>query len=122
MPGDLCDHKLLFVTGKGGVGKSTVAAALALLGSQRGQRTLACDIDAKGNLADFFEAGPTDHTPREVQPNLFAMPMDPEASLHEYLRQQLRLPAIARIGPLPRPFEFVATAAPGVREIHSVGK
>jgi len=122
MPADLLDHKLLFVSGKGGVGKSTVAAALALLGSQRGKRTLACEIDAKGNLADFFEAGPTDYTPREVQPNLFAMSMDAEASLQEYLRLQMRLPAIARIGPLARAFEFVATAAPGVREILTVGK
>ena len=121
-PADLLDHKLLFVSGKGGVGKSTVAAALALLGSQRGKRTLACEIDAKGNLADFFEAGPTDYTPREVQPNLFAMSMDTEASLQEYLRLQMRLPAIARIGPLARAFEFVATAAPGVREILTVGK
>jgi anion-transporting ArsA/GET3 family ATPase len=122
VPDDLLDHKLLFVSGKGGVGKSTVAAALALLGSQRGKRTLACEIDAKGNLADFFETGPTDYTPREVQPNLFAMSMDTEASLQEYLRLQMRLPAIARIGPLARAFEFVATAAPGVREILTVGK
>jgi anion-transporting ArsA/GET3 family ATPase len=122
VPADLFDHKLLFVTGKGGVGKSTVAAALALLASQRGKRTLACELDAKGNLADFFEAGETDYTPREVQPNLFAMSMDTEASLQEYLRLQMRLPAIARIGPLARAFEFVATAAPGVREILTVGK
>jgi len=122
MPADLFDHKLLFVTGKGGVGKSTVAAALALLASQRGKRTLACELDAKGNMADFFEAGETNYTPREVQPNLFAMSMDTEASLQEYLRLQMRLPAIARIGPLARAFEFVATAAPGVREILTVGK
>ena len=122
MPADLLDHKLLFVSGKGGVGKSTVAAALALLGSQRGKRTLVCEIDPKGNLADFFETGDTDYTPREVQPNLFAMSMDTEASLQEYLRLQMRLPAIARIGPLARAFEFVATAAPGVREILTVGK
>jgi len=57
-----------------------------------------------------------------VQPNLFAMSMDTEASLQEYLRLQMRLPAIARIGPLARAFEFVATAAPGVREILTVGK
>ena len=56
---DLLDHKLLFVSGKGGVGKSTVAAALALLAAQHGKRTLAIEIDAKGNLSDFFEAGPT---------------------------------------------------------------
>jgi anion-transporting ArsA/GET3 family ATPase len=121
-PADLLDHKLLFVSGKGGVGKTTAAAALALLAAQRGKRTLACEIDAKGNLADFFEAGDTDYTPREVQPNLYAMSMDTEASLQEYLRLQMRLPAIARIGPLARAFEFVATAAPGVREILTVGK
>jgi anion-transporting ArsA/GET3 family ATPase len=121
-PRDLLDHKLLFVTGKGGVGKSTVAAALALLASQRGKKTLACELDAKGNLADFFETGETDYTPREIQPNLYAMSMDTEASLQEYLRLQMRLPAIARIGPLARAFEFVATAAPGVREILTVGK
>src|SRR5437764_11616629 len=121
-PADLLDHKLLFVSGKGGVGKSTIAAALALLAAERGKRTAACEIDAKGNLADFCEAGETDYTPRELQPNLFAMSMDTEASLQEYLRLQMRLPAIARIGPLARAFEFVATAAPGVREILTVGK
>ena len=122
MAPDLFDRKLLFVSGKGGVGKSTVAAALALLASQRGKRTLIIEIDAKGNMADFFEAGPTNYTPREIHPNLFAMSMDTEASLQEYLRLQMRLPAIARIGPLARAFEFVATAAPGVREILTVGK
>src|SRR2546421_304464 len=122
MARDLLDHKLLFVTGKGGVGKSTAAAALALLAAQRGKKTLVVEIDAKGNLADFFEAGPTNYTPREIQPNLWAMSMDTEASLQEYLRLQMRLPAIARIGPLARAFEFVATAAPGVREILTVGK
>jgi anion-transporting ArsA/GET3 family ATPase len=119
---EVLDRKLLFVTGKGGVGKSTAAAALALLAAQRGKKTLVVEIDAKGNLADFFEAGPTNYTPREIQPNLWAMSMDTEASLQEYLRLQMRLPAIARIGPLARAFEFVATAAPGVREILTVGK
>jgi anion-transporting ArsA/GET3 family ATPase len=119
---DLLDRKLLFVTGKGGVGKSTVAAALALLAAERGKKTLVCEFDAKGNLADFFESGPTKFQPREVAPRLFAMSMDPEESLKEYLTLQLRLPLMARIGPLARIFEFVATAAPGVREILTVGK
>jgi anion-transporting ArsA/GET3 family ATPase len=119
---DLLDRKLLFVTGKGGVGKTTVAAALALLAAERGKRTLVCEFDAKGNLADFFESGPTKFQPREISPRLFAMSMDPEESLKEYLTLQLRLPLMARIGPLARIFEFVATAAPGVREILTVGK
>jgi anion-transporting ArsA/GET3 family ATPase len=119
---DLLDRQLIFVSGKGGVGKSTVAAALSLLAGHRGRRTLVVEIDAKGNLADAFEAGKTGYKPREVQPNVFAMTMNTEESLQEYIRLQLRLPAMARIGPLARAFEFVAPAGPGVKEILTVGK
>ena len=119
---DLLDRRLLFVSGKGGVGKTSIAAALALLAAQRGKRTLLCEVDAKGNLADVFETGPTRFDPRELQPNLFAMSMDTEESLKEYLSIHLKLPLMARIGPLARIFEFVATAAPGVKEILTVGK
>jgi anion-transporting ArsA/GET3 family ATPase len=119
---ELLDRRLLFVTGKGGTGKTTVAAGLALLASQRGKRTLVCEVDAKGDLADFYETGPIAYAAREVQPRLFAMAMDTERSLDEYLRLYLRVPAMGRLGPLARMFDFVATAAPGVKEILTVGK
>ncbi len=99
-----------------------MTASLALLAAQHGTNVLACEVDAKGNLADFYETARLDFRPREVQPRLFAMSMSTEESLQEYLRLQLHLPAIARIGPLARAFDFVATAAPGVREILTVGK
>jgi anion-transporting ArsA/GET3 family ATPase len=118
----LLDRKLIFITGKGGVGKTTVAAALALLAAERGKRTLVCEVDAKGNLAEFFETGPTRFEEREIQPNLWAMSMDTEASLKQYLSLQLKVPLVARIGPLAHTFDFVATAAPGVKEIVTVGK
>lgn len=121
-PADLLDRRLLIVTGKGGVGKTTTAAALAQLAADRGKRTLVCELDAKGNLSSFLECGPTQFTPREVNTNLFAMSMDSEESLREYLSLQLRLPLLVRIGPLNRIFEYVATAAPGVREILTIGK
>ena len=89
---DLLDRRLLFVTGKGGVGKSTTAAALALLGAVRGKRTLACEVDAKGDLADFFETPRPGFAPERVAPDLWAMAMDTEASLQEYLRLNLRVP------------------------------
>jgi anion-transporting ArsA/GET3 family ATPase len=118
----LLDLRLVFVTGKGGVGKTTVAAALAQLAAERGQRVLACEVDAKGDLSSLFEAPPTGFTEREIAPGVFAMSMDTEASLREYLKLHLKIPVVGRIGPLAKAFDFVATAAPGVREILTVGK
>jgi anion-transporting ArsA/GET3 family ATPase len=118
----LLDRKLVFVTGKGGVGKSTTAAALGLLAAQHGKKTLVCEVDAKGDLAGFYECRATRFAPLQVQPKLFVMSMDTEESLKEYLALNLKLPMIAKIGPLARIFDFVATAAPGVKEILTVGK
>ena len=120
--GDLLDRRLLFVTGKGGVGKTTVAAALADLGARAGKRTLVCEMDAKGALAATFDTKPLEFDPREIDPDLFAMAMNTEDSLREYLRLFVKLPLVGRIGPLARTFDFVADAAPGVKEILSVGK
>jgi anion-transporting ArsA/GET3 family ATPase len=118
----LLDLELVFVTGKGGVGKTTVASAMALLASQRGKRVLVCEVDAKGEVSGFYEAPPTGFAEKEILPGLFAMTMNTEASLREYLKLHLRIPVVGRIGPLAKAFDFVATAAPGVREILTVGK
>ncbi len=57
-----------------------------------------------------------------MQPDLFAMAMNTEDSLKEYLGLQLRVPLLGRLGPLARTLDFVANAAPGVKEILTVGK
>ncbi len=119
---DLLQLKLVFVTGKGGVGKTTVAAALAQLAAEHGKKVLACEVDAKGDLAGLFEASATGFVPKEIAPGVSSMSMDTEASLREYLKLHLRIPIVGRIGPLAKAFDFVATAAPGVREILTVGK
>ena len=119
---ELLSHELLFVTGKGGVGKTTVAAAIALLASEQGRRTLVCEAEPKGDLARAYECGPTPFGGRRVNDDLVAMSMDTEASLREYLRVVARVPTIGRLAPVARAFDFVATAAPGIREILTVGK
>jgi anion-transporting ArsA/GET3 family ATPase len=81
-----------------------------------------CEVDAKGNLPEMFEVGPVEFREREIAPNLFAMAMSTDESLKEYLALQLKMPLLGRLGPLARTFDFVANAAPGVKEILTVGK
>jgi anion-transporting ArsA/GET3 family ATPase len=119
---NLLDRQLLFVTGKGGVGKTTVAAALAQLAAQHGRRTLVCEMDAKGSLAAAFDCAPFPYAARQVDNDLYAMAMNTEDSLREYLKLFIRIPFVGRIGPLARTFDFVADAAPGVKEILAIGK
>jgi anion-transporting ArsA/GET3 family ATPase len=120
--GSLLDRRLVFVTGKGGVGKTSVAAALAQISAERGLRTLVCEMDAKGSLADAFDVGRLAFRPRQLEPNLFGMAMNTEDALKEYLRLFAKVPLIGKIGPLARTFDFLADAAPGVREILVIGK
>jgi anion-transporting ArsA/GET3 family ATPase len=79
-------------------------------------------MDAKGALADAFDMEALSFEPRTVERNLSAMAMNTEDSLREYLRLFVKIPFLGRIGPLARTFDFVADAAPGVKEILGVGK
>ena len=97
---DLLDLRLVFVTGKGGVGKTTVAAGLAQLAAEHGKRVLVCEVDAKGDVTSLFEAPPTDFTPREIAPGVWSMSMDTEASL-------ARVPQAAPAHPRGRPHRSI---------------
>ncbi len=116
------DRRLLFVTGKGGVGKTTVAGAIARLAADGGKRVLLCSVDDRHDLAEAFSLRELTFKPTPVDDRLSVMVMDTEASLREYLRIYLKLPMVGRIGPVAAAFDFVATAAPGVREILTIGK
>lgn len=116
------DLELVVVTGKGGVGKSTLAAGLAEALHRTGKRVLLCEAEEGGGLADALELEGLSFEPTELRPGFFAMAMDTEASLREYLRIYLKVPVVGKIGPLARAFDFVAAAAPGVREVLTVGK
>jgi anion-transporting ArsA/GET3 family ATPase len=119
---DLFARRVLFVTGKGGVGKSSIAAALALLANDRGMRVLLVDVDAKGDAARFIDAGPALYRTKEAYPGLSYMAIHADEALDEYLRLGLKLPRMYRMGPLSRVFDFIATAAPGVEEVLIAGK
>lgn len=115
-------RRIVWVTGKGGTGKSTIAAALALLSAESGMRTLLIDVEARGDAARFLDASPPTYQPKEAQRNLYHLAMHPTEVLDEYLRVALRMPRVRRIGPVRRVFDFVATAAPGIKEVLIAGK
>lgn len=119
---DLLERRLLFFTGKGGVGKTAVAAAVALLAAERGKKVLLVEVDAKGNLSSRFDHEPVGFEPEIVFPGVHAMQMRTDESLREYLKLHVRVPVFGGVGPLARVLEFVANAAPGVKEILTVGK
>lgn len=118
----LLRRRLVFVTGKGGVGKTTVACAIALLAAGQGRRTLLCQMEAGGSVAANLGCQPPEYVPREVFPHLSVMSMDPGAEIREYLSAYSPVPFMGRIGPVARAFDFLAAAAPGVRELLAVGK
>jgi anion-transporting ArsA/GET3 family ATPase len=118
----MLDKRLLLVSGKGGVGKSAVTAGLALLAQRRGQRVLAMEMGSPGGLSAHFGTGALAFEPREVKPGLHAMQMVRSDALLEYLSIQLNIKGIYRFGPFARAFDALATTAPGIREIITIGK
>ncbi len=115
-------QRLLIVTGKGGVGKSAVAAALAIQAARRGRRVLAIGMTESHGLAAHLGLERLRYTATEVQPGIQALAINRPEALDEYLRRQLGVPKITRIGPIARAFDALASAAPGIRETVTMGK
>jgi anion-transporting ArsA/GET3 family ATPase len=122
------DVRLHVVTGKGGTGKSTVAAALALALASRGKTVLLCEVEGRQGIAQLFDVPPLPYEERRVVqgPNdggdLYALAIDPESALLEYLAMYYRLgragKALDRFGVI----DFATTIAPGVRDVLLTGK
>ncbi|MGH8947158.1 MAG: ArsA-related P-loop ATPase [Acidimicrobiia bacterium] len=118
----MLSKRLIIVSGKGGVGKSAVAAGIAMLAQRHGLRVLAVEMGSEGGLSAHFGTGPLEFVSREMRPGLHAMRIVRSEALLEYLSLQLRIPGMGRFGAVARAFDALATAAPAVREIITLGK
>lgn len=118
----LTASRVVFVSGKGGVGKTTVASALALAAARSGARVLLCEVEQRQALAPLFGKEHLHYDERALEPNLRGISIDPDESLVDYLRYFYGIPRISRALANSRAVEFATQIAPGLRDILLVGK
>jgi anion-transporting ArsA/GET3 family ATPase len=119
---DLLDKRLVFVTGKGGVGKSTVSIALGLKAAAAGKRTIVCEVSSQENASRVFKQGEVGFNEVEIAENLWAISIDPDESLSEYLLLQLKVRTMRDLLVRSRIFTYLAAATPGLQELVTIGK
>jgi anion-transporting ArsA/GET3 family ATPase len=121
---ELLTKPLLVVTGKGGVGKSTVAAALGMAAAARGRRTIVAEVAARDDISralrDDVPGGAT-FVERDLGAGLHHISIDPESALEEYVKDQLPR-GVADLLTSSRMFSYLVAATPGLRELLTVGK
>lgn len=118
----MLDRQLVIVSGKGGVGKSAVAVALALRAQRAGARVLISAMAEYTGAAIHLGADALHYAPTRFGAGISAMAVHRADALEEYLRVQMRLPAAAPTRALSRAMQVLVDTAPGVREVISMGK
>ena len=118
----MLERRLILVSGKGGVGKSAVAAALAMLAARRGRRVLALAMVDSTGLAAHLGVDRLGYEPERIQPGLYGAAIERARALDEYLKLQLKVPRAMPTGQLTHALNILADTAPGVREIITIGK
>ena len=114
--------RILIVSGKGGVGKTTISAALALVAARAGRKVCVAEVDRKGSLAKLLGGGAVGYEPEELSPGVWGMGIVPEDALAEYLDVQYHMKRISRLFTNTHFVDYITTAAPGLKDILVLGK
>ncbi len=119
--------KLHVVSGKGGTGKTTVAAALALSLAAGGRQVLLTEVEGRQGIAQLFDTPPLPYEERKVAVargggEVYALAIDPEQALLEYLEQFYNLRRAGAMLKKLGAIDFATTIAPGMRDVLLTGK
>jgi len=117
----LLQRRVLILLGKGGVGKTTLSAAIAWLAARRKGPTLAMECDERAPMAALLGSRPS-YAPIVVSPNLSAMVLEGSHALEEYLRLVIPAKAIFHAVAASKLYQYFVHAAPGLRELMMLGK
>jgi anion-transporting ArsA/GET3 family ATPase len=122
MPPSLLDRDLIYVTGKGGVGKTTVSAAIGLAAAAQGRSTIVCEVAEQHHMSRAFaHAGVgRDHEAR-LADDLYAITVDPQHALEEWLGRQVGGSAL-KVLTRSSAFQYFVAAAPGAKELITIAK
>ncbi|HEY1775999.1 MAG TPA: ArsA family ATPase [Solirubrobacteraceae bacterium] len=121
-PPRLLDRRLVFLLGKGGVGRSTIAAALGVLAARGGRRAIVVEVSGRGDVPRLFGRRVELGVELELAPGLWTLDVDPRVALEEYLHDQLPLRLLADAIGSSTTFGYVAAVTPGLRELLTIGK
>ena len=119
---EVLGKRLVIVVGKGGVGKTTVAAALGMAAAGAGKRTMVCEVAEQEQITQAFGKPAAGFTETAVAENLHTFSINPDDAKQEWLKHQLRSGALAGLLNSSRIFQYLTAAAPGLAEIVTIGK
>lgn len=119
---DPLDRKLLFVVGKGGVGRTSVAITLALAAGLRGKRAAVIELYGNDQVPDRFDLPGRSFLPQPIAPGVDTLSLTPYECLDDFGKKKLKVSALVRVLFHNRVFHAFVDAVPGLHDLFQLGK